>query len=175
MIKKESLYIIIFLLFPVIAYCQNDVRTKDTILIINNSNHILSAETEIVFITVKHSNEFFFQEQTFDKAAMTIKLYVEPTNYEMIGNCKKIYSYFKHEIMTIRDSNGVLIYSKSDTNIYFSEFNSGNIIEQINDEIELLFREATVSYCYQSNNYPQVLLFYLSTPLLRTFVRKYLE
>lgn len=175
MIKKESLYIIIFLLFPVIAYCQNDVRTKDTIFIFKNSNHILNADTEIVFITVEHRNEFFFQEQTFDKAAMTIMLFVEPTNYEMIGKCKKIYSYFKHEILTIRDSNDVLIYSKSDTNRYFSEFNSYNIIKQINDEIELLFREATVSYCYQSDNYPQVLLFYISTPLLRTFVSKYLE
>ena len=170
---KKKLLLFMLLLIPIVSFCQHDNYTNDTIIITKDYNPISNSDTETIFITVKHKDGFLFQKQTFDKACMTILIEVPRKEFDNKDECVNVYSDIKNEILSISDSNGTLIYNKSDNRSFLLTSDTSDLLFQLKKEVDSIVEEATVFYCHIDDKYPHLLLFYLSTPLLRESVRRY--
>lgn len=158
------------------AYGQQRRIDRDTILILKRNEPIFSENEELVFLSVPHTNGFCFQEATIDKARMIIMLTMPPQkDYKEAGGCKVVCSNVSFKILSIESNNGDLLFFHSDTTCNMTTTGSDSVLDYLNREIELFLKDVIISYCYESENYPESVLFYLSTPSLRSLVRYYYE
>lgn len=159
----------------IVAYGQPRRTERDTILIMKHNESIFSENEELVFLSVPHTNGFCFQEATIDNARMIIMLMIPQKDFKDTGGCKTVCSNVTFKILSIESNNGDLLFFHSDTTCNMTTTGSDNVLDYLNREIELFLKDAIISYCYESEYYPESVLFYLSTPSLRSLVRYYYE
>lgn len=171
MIANKIIIVVSMMLSLSAVYGQEMSANRDTILILKRNEPIFSENEELVFLSIPHTKGFCFQEATIDKARMIIMLMIPQKNYKEVDGCRIICSNINFKILSIEKDNGDLLFSHSDTTCIMTITDSNNILEYLNREIELLLKDAIISYCYESEYYPESVLFYLSTPLLQSLVK----